>query len=297
MPNFELSQVQKDEYAEKGYTRIPGAIPSALLSRLRNMADRLLDSASHAHRNGREIPGSCFYSDADGERLIRYNDLHGVQAETVLDLLACPPMMAIFRELAGRYAVPLQVDLLYKHPHAQSVVAWHQDAIYPRAHPYFNVGVFLDDANEDDGCLCYIPGTQHERQDMERLSRRFGWEIPGVEACAVNAGDITVHDTMTVHGSKIKQLPGTRRTVYVEVRPYQDIIDSGTQSREWAELRRRFMGLVLRRAGSADWPEEWKADYPRDLGTDEQELASIIAHWEPPIPANYAKSPLAADGS
>lgn len=292
MPTFELTQQQKDSYAEKGFTRIPGAIGPTLLTRLRNMADGLRDAATHEHENGRDVHGCCFdrydVGDDAGDRLVRYNDLHGVEADTILDLLACPPVMAVFRELAGRYAVPLQVDLLYKHAHTRSVVAWHQDAIYPRAYPYFNLGVFLDDAGAGDGCLRYVPGSQHEQQDIGDLSRQFGWEIPGVEECPAKAGDINVHDTMTMHGSKRKQTTGVRRTLYVEVRPYQAILDSASQSREWAELRRRFMGLVLRRADPANWPEEWKADYPTDLGADETELARIIACREPPIPANYS---------
>ena len=295
MPTLELSQTQKDEYFGRGFTGIQGGITPELLKRLQDMADRLDSRAMQAYENREHLHGTCVVRDPVGDRLSRYDDIFAVEPDTVLDLLACPSMMAIFRELCGRHAVPMQVDLLYKHQHPHPVVIWHQGAPHPRNYPYLNVGVFLDEAGPGDGCLRYVPNTQHAKQDIQRLAQDYGWEIPGVVEFPSKASDINIQDMMILHGSQPKRTPGVRRTIYIEIRPIEGIIESEGQSREWAELRRRFMGLVLRRANPSDWPEEWQEDYPDDLGTDEEEFADILARREPPIPAYYATFPVERD--
>lgn len=76
------------------------------------------------------------------------------------------------------------------------------------------------------------------------------------------AGDILVQDMMILHGSPPKRSPGTRRTIYVELRPVEGVLESEAQSEQWVELRRRWMGLVLKAAGTTDWPVDWRLDYP-----------------------------------
>lgn len=101
------------------------------------------------------------------------------------------------------------------------------------------------------------------------------------------AGDILVQDMMILHGSQPKRTPGVRRTIYVEFRPVAGILESGNQSDAWADLRRRWMGLVLRRADPSDWPESWREDIPSDLGSDDDEIRKILSRPESPIPACY----------
>ena len=55
----------------------------------------------------------------------------------------------------------------------------------------------------------------------------------------------------------------------------------------WAELRRRWMALVIRQAKSSGLEVAWPDELPSDLGSNADEAAAIIAAWEPPIPAKY----------
>ncbi|PIP11231.1 MAG: phytanoyl-CoA dioxygenase [Sulfurimonas sp. CG08_land_8_20_14_0_20_36_33] len=292
MSIFSLSQQQKDEYFTKGYTSIKNGVSPELLKRLQNMADNFEKNIMNAYKNNKETLGACIAESKNTQHLIRYNDIHGVDWDTTLDLLASPAMMAIFRDICGKNAVPLQVDLLYKQPLSDSIVLWHQDAPHSRAYPYINVGIYLDDSNREDGCLRYVPNTQHEKQDIEKLSQKFGWDIPNSVEFPAKAGDINLHDMMILHGSKPKKHSNVRRTIYVEIRPYDGIIGDDSQSSEWAELRRRFMGLVLRRANPSDWPQEWMSEYPTDLKSDNEEIKTILQMWEPPVGANYAVFPV-----
>ncbi len=220
-----------------------------------------------------------------GPMLMRYDDVLGKDANAVLDLLASPAMMAVAREMCGPGVVPLQLDILYKHSHPSSTIRWHQGAPHPRGYPYLNVGIYLDDS--DDGCLRYVPGTQHELQNICELSEKHCWEIDGVVEQPAKAGDILVQDMMILHASPPKRSLGVRRTIYVELRPADGVRESKAQSGQWLELRRRWMGIVARRAGENEFPDAWRAELPSGLRTDEEEILAILSHWEPPIPAVY----------
>lgn len=295
MPIYETTGEQRQQLLQDGYTLLPDALPQQLLERWRDLAERLEVNALTAHQRGESVHGACVINDPVGPRLIRYDDILGVDADAVLDLLACPGMMAVARDLCGRGTVPLQVDILYKHQHPHPVILWHQGAQHPRGYPYLNVGIYLDDAGAGDGCLRYVPGTQNERQDICGLAEVHGWDIPGVVEQPARAGDILVQDMMILHGSQPKRSPGVRRTIYVELRPVAGILESGVQSVQWAELRKRWMGLVLRRADLFDWPEPWHEDIPANLGSDEDVVAAIISNPEPPIPAYYCNYNIKTD--
>lgn len=287
MPTYETTSQHRQQLLSDGFVLLPGALPEGLLARWRRLAERLEFDAIEAHNRSESLHGACVIEDPVGPRLIRFDDVLAVDPDAVLDLLACPAMMAVAREMGGRGAVSLQFDILFKHQHPHPVIKWHQGALHPRGYPYLNVGIYLDDANAGDGCLRYVPGTQHELQDICKLSKAYGWHIPGTVEQPAKAGDIMVQDMMILHGSGPKRSSGVRRTVYVEIRPTAGIVESKVQSEQWMELRKRWMGLVVRRAGSSDWPEAWRDDLPSDLGSDEEEIAAILDWHEPPIPAVY----------
>jgi len=41
----------------------------------------------------------------------------------------------------------------------------------------------------EEGCVRYVPGTQHERQPIGELSARHGWDIPGSIDVPTQAGE------------------------------------------------------------------------------------------------------------
>ncbi|MDJ0654920.1 MAG: phytanoyl-CoA dioxygenase family protein [Xanthomonadales bacterium] len=295
MQKYHISDAQKAASLQDGYTRLPNALPPELLRRWRELAETLESRALQAHARTERIHGACVIEDPVGPRLMRFDDILGEDPDAVLELLACPAMLAVARDLCGPGVVPLQLDILYKHQHPHPVIAWHQGATHPRGYPYLNVGVYLDDAAGDDGCLKYVPGSQHDLKDICALSEAHGWDVPGVVEQPACAGDILVQDMMILHGSAPKRSPGVRRTVYIELRPVAGIAESRRQSPEWSELRRRWMALVARRARNNGLDTSWLDDLPVDLGSDAEEAATIVARWEPPIPAFYCNRAVETD--
>lgn len=286
MQNYTTSE-QREKLVTDGFVLMPGALPSELLKRMRDLAERLEKDALKAYRNGEYLHGACVIEDPVGPRLLRYDDILGVDGDAVLDLLACPAMLAIAGEICDPPAVPLQVDILFKHQHPHPVIGWHQGAPHPRGYPYLNVGIYLDDADVGDGCVRFLPRSQYELVDICALSEAHGWDIPGVVEQPAKAGDILIQDMMVLHGSEPKRNPGVRRTIYVEFRPAAGIEESGKQSDDWKNLRKRWLGLVLRRAENSGYLKGWNNKLPTDLKSDEEEITQIMNLREPPIPSVY----------
>ena len=282
----------KDEYQGQGFTLYPGALSSELLRRFREIADQLESAALDCHARGEQPSHACVVKGPVGPRVMRCDDIFFAEMDAVLDLLASPTMIEIAKELCGDGAIPLQCDILYKHQHPHPVTNWHQDAPHPRNYPYLNIGIYLDDAGAGDGCLRYVPETQHKLEDIQSLSQQYGWEVPGVVEQPARAGDILVQDMMILHGSAPKHTPGCRRTIYVELRPSDGVRDSGRQSEQWIKLREQWMALVIERADKALIPPHWFEAYPVGQVDQKQLLDDLKAFREPPIPAVWATFPV-----
>ncbi len=288
MPIYTLTEPQIAQFKKQGYLLLPNAIPQKLLELWQNIASKLERNTLAEYKTGVKQQNWCVIEDPVGPRLMRYNDILKISPGACLDLLATPAIMAIAKQLCGIGAIPLQMDLLYKQQHPHPIVNWHQDAQYTRNYPYLNIGIYLDDASSGDGCLRYVPGTQHQLQDIQGLSELHGWEIPGSIEQAAQAGDILIQDMMILHGSEPKRSQGVRRTIYVEYRPLAAIEESQAQSAQWLEYRKQWMGLILARIATDELPESWKSYYPTGQLDQDEIVRQIIENKEPPIPGVWA---------
>jgi hypothetical protein len=286
MKNYNITAEQRKEFLKNGFLRLPNALPVNILSKWKDLLTELNDNALKSYGKASSPLNTSFIDGPGNPLLTRVNDLLAVCPSEVLDLLACPAMIAIARDLCGPDSVPLSCDALFKHNHSESTVLWHQDAVHPRSFPYLNIGIYLDDADEGDGCVDYVKNSQHETLDICNLVKEHGWDLPNKVSMPVKAGDILIQDMMVLHGSQIKRKKGVRRTIYVEMRPAAAVLDQGVQSREWMELRRRWMAIVVRRS-HVEWTETSDSKLPKDLKSDSEEIREILSLRESPIPANY----------
>lgn len=207
MTSHGIEDARREHLLKDGYVSLPGALPPSLLTRLQEMADRLETEALADHEVGRTGPCSAIVETPNGPGVMRLDKILESDSEAVLTLLACPAMMAVSQVLCGHGTVPIEMDLLFKQQHPNGYIIWHQGAQHSRRWPYLNIGVYLDDAPIDDGCLRYVPGTQGEKQDICGLSGKYGWDIPGAIDVPAKAGDILVQDMMVLHCSLPKRTP------------------------------------------------------------------------------------------
>src|SRR5262249_38914636 len=79
------------------------------------------------------------------------------------DLLFAPQVTVPMAQLLGVRRVRFWHDqVFYKPPRHPGVVPWHQDYSYwTRAAPpnHATINIVLDEANEESGCLHYVPGS------------------------------------------------------------------------------------------------------------------------------------------
>lgn len=110
-----------------------------------------------------------------------------------------------------------------KPPHHPGVVPWHQDYSYwqrttPACHVTLNL--MLDDADEQNGCLCFVPGS-HRWGLLPKVPFDAPLEAirahlpPGASfapvAVPVRAGQATIHHSHVLHGSGENRTGNWRR--------------------------------------------------------------------------------------
>lgn len=249
-----LTPEQVAQFDRDGYLVLRQRIDPDLLGRLRSASDRwIADGLARG-----PVPGTdwLFADRPTGPALWRVDYIHDKGEPASLELLGSRAVLGIAEALAGPDFVPTYESMVIKAAGDGAPVPWHQDAVHHRRHRLFNVDVYLDDSRSGAGALHVIPGSQRQRTDACALAETHGWQLPGAIEVEMQAGDVLVHDDMVVHGSPPASGNALRRTVYLEFRPAQSILDDGPWTPEWMDARLRLLPLAL--AERARWvgPED-----------------------------------------
>ena len=108
--------------------------------------------------------------------------------------------------------------LVFKLPKHGSSVRWHRDGNAIREnHPIFNIDIYIDDSTVDNGCVWVVPkshlwGIEEAQEVIDRGEANF--EREDAVPAEVEPGDILLHHTKVLHGSKINT-SGTLRSGYL----------------------------------------------------------------------------------
>lgn len=134
----------------------------------------------------------------------------------VYDLLTHPRIVALVKDLLGENLVGWGSHYFCKMPHDGKSVAWHQDCSYWPLSKSKTVTVWLavDDADRENACMRFIPGSHRHGQIRYRRSAddegnvldqtvedplRYGGEPVDVE---LKAGEVSLHSDLLLHGSE-----------------------------------------------------------------------------------------------
>ena len=133
----------------------------------------------------------------------------------VWDILTNPRVVAVVADLLGPSVVAWGSHFFCKMPGDGKAVSWHQDASYWPLTPSKAVTVWLaiDDADRENACMKYIPGThvlghltwQLSEQDESNVLNQT---VPGVEKYGdplyveLKAGEAALHSDLLLHGSE-----------------------------------------------------------------------------------------------
>jgi non-heme Fe2+,alpha-ketoglutarate-dependent halogenase len=140
----------------------------------------------------------------------------------VYDLLTHPRIVAYVKDLLGEDVIAWGSHFFCKMPGDGKRVSWHQDASYWPLTPSKAVTAWLaiDDADVENACMRFIPGTHHfghltytlsEDDDTNVLNQtvanadQFGAPVND----ELKAGEMSLHSDLLLHGSEANQ--STRR--------------------------------------------------------------------------------------
>ena len=149
-------------------------------------------------------------------------------------LIDDPRLVEPMRDLVGSEAVSLWTDKLnLKRPREGSAFRWHQDSpywVFDCAHVdrLPNVMLALDDAAEENGCLCVVRGS-HRRgilpglEGEGRLGPLFtdprAFDSSAAVPAEMPAGSLLFFSPHTVHGSAPNRSERARRALVLTYQP------------------------------------------------------------------------------
>ncbi|HEV7988742.1 MAG TPA: phytanoyl-CoA dioxygenase family protein [Candidatus Binataceae bacterium] len=207
-----LSDEQIDAYRRDGYVSLPGVIDAGRIAKLRAVTGRFVDRS-------RAISASDNLFDLDPTHCAQTPTLRRIKNPADKDPLYRwvafeSPIPDIVAELIGPDVKFHHSKLNLKGGRVGAPVEWHQDAaFYPHSNDdVLAVGLLLDDATAENGCLVVLPGSHRERvhehydgggrfigrmreEDIGRFDARKGQllELP--------AGSIHIHHYRLIHWS------------------------------------------------------------------------------------------------
>src|SRR2546430_1406597 len=220
-----LSPEQNGSYHRDGYVAVRGVIDPSRLAELRRVTDEFLER-SRQTRESDDVFDLDPRHTAEAPALRRIKnpaDHHPVYRWVALE----SPLPDIVGELLGSDVKFNHSKLNLKGSLIGAPVDWHQDAaFYPHSNDdVLAVGLLLDDASPENGCLAVVPGSHrgpvYEHDDP---AGRFAGSIPpadivrldmaAVRRLALPAGSIHIHHYRLLHGSAENRATTQRRLLH-----------------------------------------------------------------------------------
>ncbi len=186
-------------FHQDGYLHLHGVLDAKELAGLRTAAEQVMAPALRWRM--RHADYSYAAADDGAPVLNRINGLI-TKGPAFLRVWAHPGMLALARALYGEDCLPVDMALVIKLPGHGVAVPWHRDPAFCVQQHGMNFGIYLDDADQENGMLHAIPGSHRRRTlDLASALERHGFDLPGARAVPTRAGDVILHSENVLHGS------------------------------------------------------------------------------------------------
>lgn len=226
--NTEINESQKQFFSENGFIVIDDFLSSDELEHWRSAVMHAVEA-----RGGRKMPDKGLKTGEDdginedaeyfGKVFDQLINLWQTD-QAVKELMTAPEIGRMAAELAGVEGIRIWHDqALFKRPWANPT-SWHLDT------PFWSfsdknalsIWIALDDATLENGCLYFIPGSNHETTfENKGIGKNMGAifdvypqfaRAPSV-AAPMKAGSCSFHNGLTIHGAGANMTPGFRRAM------------------------------------------------------------------------------------
>lgn len=214
---------QNDFFEQNGYLIVENLLSPAEVQAYRALYEDFLNGVYDTSDRRSDLSGADQPGKERIVQIMRPSDL-------VPDVLQQPlhsRSLDIARALIGPDAA-LDFDMLIDKPlHTDAPTPWHQDEAYWPNLPdkrALSCWVALDDAEKDNGCMWYVPGShvlplrQHRQTGKGGALQCDGSEQEGL-AAELKAGSCVWHHGRTVHYSRGNTTNRRRRAFIVNFRP------------------------------------------------------------------------------
>ena len=227
--SYALSREQVSSFEENGFLAGIPILDALQLGQLRDELEKVTDPG--------HPDNSLFYefhlNEAEDEGKVLFHALGAWQLEPALhDLPWSPALRLAAYQLLGGAVRFFHDQLFIKPPEHGGIVAWHQDYSYwtwtePMGH--LSCWIPLDDADADNGCLQYIPGSHHwgllpntgltGEMDAARevLDDSQCKALENPVLAEVPAGHGVFHHPLTLHGSGENRSGNPRRAIVINM--------------------------------------------------------------------------------
>ncbi|MEL0105993.1 MAG: phytanoyl-CoA dioxygenase family protein [Rhodospirillaceae bacterium] len=216
-----LSKSQIEQYHEKGYVALEGAVPKETMDEMRRLTDEIVENAKTVSKSDARYDLDDIHTQAAPKvrRLKRpydhwpfFNDL--VRSDLILDAV---------ESLLGPDLRIWNGKINFKTPGRGYAVEWHQDwAFYPHTNDVgLAMGIYMDDATYENGAMIALPGS-HQLDAYDHHSNGYFCGAMDPEKCndlnfkdfetvGGPAGTLTLHHVRLVHASAPNHTDKERR--------------------------------------------------------------------------------------
>ena len=226
---YKLSRDQLDFFNEYGYLSNVKLLEEWQVEKLNEELAEIADPAHPAH----ELYYEFHSNESTDPNAVLFHALGAWRISAGFhDVIWNPAFVMAASQLLGNKAVRFWHDQLFCKPaHHGGVVAWHQDYSYwTRTVPlqHLTCWVGLDDATIENGCLYYVPKSQHwgllDKPDlagdmdglMKYLTEQQQKEFKPVPI-ELKKGYAAFHHPLMVHGSFANKSERSRRAFVLNV--------------------------------------------------------------------------------
>lgn len=267
-----LTQQQIDAFNRDGFLHVPALVEPAELSEVDRDSLTLIERGragafGDERWRYREDP-----EDDDTPHLYRIDRLEAADMPRSFQLLLAYPRLlgAVSQLMAGDVFAASVHSLVFKLPRHGVPAPWHQDPVKVFRFPVFNMDVYLDAAEPENGGVWVIPGSHLAGYHDARRHPDFiaSWTLgrehdaPGAVPVRCAPGDVVFHATTLVHGSFWNRSDSLRRTVYFHFDHAADVALAGDRWPQNGFDRARRITAAAVRARAAARPAETPFPYP-----------------------------------
>lgn len=246
-PNLTITLEQIEFFHENGYLAIDAITTPEEVEMMRAVYDRIFEQrAGRDEGNQFDLAGT---DDENTEAALPQILDPARYAEELRDTLFRANAHAISKQLLGDYCMPMGEHAIRKPAHYGAPTPWHQDEAYRNpAYEHNNVSVWmpLQEANMENGCMCFIPGS-HKLDVLSHHPINHDPRVHGLEvdeeiemssavACPLPPGGATFHASRTLHYTPPNRSDAPRRA-YILAFCIPPVLRATPRHFSWNEIR------------------------------------------------------------